>query len=58
MVASLPATELFIDASSLPIETVTVYQPSGAQVIRTLDVNLKVSRADSDPSSLRSRSES
>ena len=43
MVASLPTTELLIDGSSLPIETVTVYRPSGAQVIRKLDVDLKVS---------------
>ena len=43
MVASLPTTELSIDGSNLPIETVTVYRPSGAQIIRKLDVNLKVS---------------
>ena len=43
MVASLPTTELSFDGSSLPIETVTVYRPFGAQVIRKLDVHLKVS---------------
>ena len=42
MVASLPTTEFSFDGSSLPIETVTVYRPSGAQVIRKLDVDLKV----------------
>lgn len=46
MVASLPTTELSIDGSGLPIESVTVYRPSGAQVIRKLDVELKVSAAD------------
>ena len=44
MVASLPTADISVDASSLPIETVTVYQPSGAQVIRKLNVDLKVSR--------------
>jgi len=43
MVASLPTTTSSFDGSSLPIETVTVYRPSGAQVIRKLDVDLKVS---------------
>jgi hypothetical protein len=42
MVASLPTSELSIDGSTLPIETATVYRPSGAQVIRKLDVDLKV----------------
>ena len=46
MVASLPTTGFSIDASSLPIETVTVYRPSGAQVIRKLDVDLKVLRIE------------
>ena len=54
MVASNPTTELSIDASSLPIETVTVYQPSGAQVIRTLEVNLKVSKVEFDSCSPQS----
>ena len=45
MVGSPQATELSVDASRLPFETVTVYQPSGAQVIRTLNLNLKVSSA-------------
>ena len=46
MVASLPTTELSVSASILPIETVTVHQPSGAQVIRRLDVDLKVSAVE------------
>ena len=52
MVASLPTTGLSIDGSSLPIETVTVYRPSGAQVIRKLDVDLKVGAANQIRSSL------
>jgi len=43
MAISLPTSELSVDGSTLPIETVTVYRPSGAQVIRKLDVDLKVS---------------
>jgi len=43
MVVSLPTSELSIDGSTLPIETVIVYRPSGAQVIRKLDIDLKVS---------------
>lgn len=46
MVTSLPTTEFSFDGSNLPIETVTVYRPSGAQVIRKLDVDLKVSSAN------------
>ena len=45
MVTSLPTTLFSFDGSGLPIETVTVYRPSGAQVIRKLDVDLKVSIA-------------
>ena len=48
MVASLPTTEFSFHGASLPIETVTVYRPSGAQVIRKLDVDLKVSLAKFD----------
>ena len=47
MVASLPTTEFSFHRSSLPIETVTVYRPSGAQVVRKLDVDLKVSAVKS-----------
>ena len=43
VVSSLPTTELLIDGSSLPVEMVTVYCPSGAQVVQNLDVDLKVS---------------
>ena len=43
MAISLPTSELSVNGSTLPIETVTVYRPSGAQVIRKLDVDLKVS---------------
>ena len=32
-----------LNDSSLPIETVTVYRPSGTRVIRRLDGGLKVS---------------
>ena len=39
----LPTTQFSFDGSSLPIESVTVYRPSGAQVIRELGVDLKVS---------------
>ena len=42
MVISFPTSELSVDGSTLPIEAVTVYRPSGAQVIRKLDVDLKV----------------
>ena len=42
MAVSLPASEFSVDGSTLPIETATVYRPSGAQVIRKLDVDLKV----------------
>ena len=47
MVTSLQTTLFSFDGSGLPIETVTVYRPSGAQVIRKLDVDLKVSTVKS-----------
>jgi len=43
MVAPLPTTKLSFDGSNLPIETVTVYRPSGAQVVRELGADIKVS---------------
>jgi len=43
MVASPPTTKFSFDGSNLPVKSVTVYRPSGAQVIRELDVDLKVS---------------
>jgi len=43
MAVSLPTSELSVDGSTLPIKIVTVYRPSGAQVIRKLNVDLKVS---------------
>jgi len=46
MVAPLPTTKFSFDGSSLPIETVTVYRPSGAQIIRELRVDLKVSTVE------------
>ena len=49
MVASLPVTKFSFDGSSLPVETVTVYRPSGAQVVRKLSVDLKVSTTELGP---------
>ena len=43
MVAFPPTTEFSFNGSNLPLETVTIFRPSGAQIIRKLDIDLKVS---------------
>lgn len=44
MVASQATTKWSFRGSNLPVDTVTVYRPSGAQIIRKLDLELKVSQ--------------
>lgn len=44
MVTSLTTTQLNFKADDLPIKSVTVFRPSGAQIIRILKANLKVRR--------------
>ena len=43
MVAVETTTKWSFKGANLPIDTVTVYRPSGAQVVRKLDLDLKVS---------------
>jgi hypothetical protein len=45
MVTFPPTTEFSFNGSNLPLETVTIFRPSGAQIIRKLDIDLKVSAA-------------
>ena len=42
MVASPATTQLSFKAEDLPIKSVTVFRPSGAQLVRILKANLKV----------------
>jgi len=42
MVASQGTTKWSFKGSDLPIDTVTVYRPYGAQIIRKLDLDLEV----------------
>lgn len=44
MVASQATTKWSFRGSNLPVDTVTVYRPSGAQIIRKLDLELEVSQ--------------
>lgn len=49
-------TQLSFKAEDLPIKSVTVFRPSGAQIIRILKANLKVRqrlRASSSPNPAR-----
>jgi hypothetical protein len=48
MVTSLTTTQLSFKAEELPIKSVTVFRPSGAQIIRVLKANLKVRTSESD----------
>lgn len=43
MVAIYTTTKWFFKGIDLPVDTVTIYRPSGAQVSRNLDLDLKVS---------------
>ena len=43
MVAVQATTRWTLKGENLPIDTVTVYRPSGAQIVRKLDLDLKVS---------------
>ena len=45
MVAFLSTTEFSFNGSNLLLETVTIFRPSGAQIVRKLDIDLKVSSA-------------
>ena len=42
MVASQATTKWSFEGPNLPIDTVTVYRPRGAQIIRKLDLDLEV----------------
>ena len=42
MVAVKETTKWTFKGEDLPIDTVTVYRPSGAQIVRKLDLDLKV----------------
>jgi len=44
MVASQATTKWSFEGPNLPIDTVTVYRPYEAQVIRKLDLDLEVCR--------------
>jgi len=48
MVASQATTKWTFEGPNLPIDTVTVYRPYGAQVIRKLDLDLEVCRNPRD----------
>lgn len=45
MVAVQVTKKWSFKGTNLPIDTVTVYRPSGAQIIRKLDLDLNVSAA-------------
>ena len=49
MIAVQTTTKWFTNGANLPIDTVTVYRPSGAEVVRKLDLDLKVSVIDKLP---------
>lgn len=42
MVASQTTTKWSFEGHKLPIDTVTVYRPQGAQITRNLDLDLEV----------------
>jgi len=44
MVASQATTKWSFEGHKLPIDTVTVYRPQGAQITRKLDLDLEVRR--------------
>jgi len=48
MVTSQATTKWTFEGPNLPIDTVTVYRPYGAQVIRKLDLDLEVRRDPRD----------
>lgn len=56
MVTSPTTTQLNFKAEDLPIKSVTVFRPSGAQIIRILKANLKVRRSRKSPSPNLARS--
>lgn len=43
MVAAQATTKWTFRGRNLPVDTITVYRPSGAQIVRKLDLDLKVS---------------
>jgi hypothetical protein len=53
MVTPPTTTQLSFKAEDLPINSVTVFRPSGAQIIRILKANLKVWRFWISPLLLR-----